>query len=114
MRSRKGKTVVMAPFPGSPAYKAGIRPGDVILMVNDKSTDGLTTTEVADLLKGPRGTQVKIVVAREGSRRTAHLHVIRDEIERNSVPDAFWLKPGIAYVKILSSARTPARSWTTT
>ena len=53
---RNGKTIVIVPFPGSPAYKAGIRPGDAILEVNDKRTDNLSTTEVADLLKGPRGT----------------------------------------------------------
>ena len=46
--NRNGKTIVMAPFPGSPAYKAGLRPGDVILEVNDKKTDNLSTTEVAD------------------------------------------------------------------
>src|SRR5260370_34046363 len=60
-----GKTAVKAPFPGSPAYKVGIRPGDILVAVNDKSTEGLNTTEIADLLKGPRGTQVKIVVSRE-------------------------------------------------
>src|SRR5664279_2888877 len=61
-----GKTAVKAPFPGSPAYKVGIRPGDVLVSVNDKSAEGLNTTEIADLLKGPRGTPVKIVISREG------------------------------------------------
>src|SRR2546425_1050058 len=47
---RENHTVVMAPYVGAPAYNAGIRPGDVIVKVDDKSTDGLTTSEVADLL----------------------------------------------------------------
>lgn len=97
-----GKTAVKAPFPGSPAYKAGIRPGDIIVSVNDKSTDGLNTTEIADLLKGDRGTQVKIVISREGSQANLVFNVVRDEISRKSVTDAFWVKPGIAYIKILS------------
>jgi len=49
---RNGKTIVIAPFGGSPAYRAGLRPGDVILEVNDKHTDALSTQEIADLLKG--------------------------------------------------------------
>jgi len=63
---RENHTVVMAPYVGAPAYNAGIRPGDVIVKVDDKSTDGLGTPEVADLLKGPKGTVVKITVSREG------------------------------------------------
>ncbi len=98
---RNGKTVIIAPFPGSPAYKAGLRPGDVIVSVNDKSTDGLTTTEVADMLKGPRGTPVRIAVSREGAKENVVFTVVRDEIDRKSVPDAIWVKPGIAYIKIL-------------
>ena len=97
---RNKKTIVISPFTGSPAYKAGIRPGDVILTVNDKSTENLNTTEVADLLKGPRGTQVQIVIAREGSDKQITFNVIRDEISRKSVPDAVWLKPGVAYMNI--------------
>jgi len=91
---------VMAPFPGKPAYKAGLRPGDIIVIVNDKPTDNLTTTEIADLLKGPRGTQVQIVVSREGTDKPITFNVTRDEINRRSVSEAIWVRTGIAYVKI--------------
>jgi carboxyl-terminal processing protease len=99
---RNGKTIVIAPFGGSPAYKAGIRPGDAIIMVNDKKTDGLTTTEIVDILKGPRGTKVQIMMAREGVDKPITFNIIRDEIPRLSVPEAFWLRPGIAYLDISS------------
>src|SRR4029077_10576811 len=75
-----GKTAVKAPFPGFPAYKVGLRPGDVIVAVNDKSTEGLNTTEIADMLKGPRGTEVKVVISREGAPDNLVFTVIRDEI----------------------------------
>jgi carboxyl-terminal processing protease len=97
---RDGKTIVIAPFLGSPAYKAGIRPGDLILQVNDKSTENLRTDEVADLLKGPKGTQVQVTIAREGTEKPLVFNITRDEISRKSVKDAFWLKPGIAYLHI--------------
>lgn len=103
---RDRKTIVIAPFTGSPAYKAGIRPGDVILAVNDTATDDLTTTEVADLLKGPRGTEVKILISREGSAEPLTFKVIRDEISRASVQEAFWIKPGIAYLEVDSFNET--------
>jgi carboxyl-terminal processing protease len=106
---RNGKTIVIAPFEGSPAYKAGIRPGDAIIEVNDKKTDGLNTTEVADLLKGPRGTQVQVVIVREGTEKPLTFNITRDEIPRKSVQDAFWLKPGIMYLDIESFNENTSR-----
>ncbi|HKE21380.1 MAG TPA: S41 family peptidase [Bryobacteraceae bacterium] len=100
--SRGSKTVIIAPFPGSPAYRAGLRPGDAIVAVNDKSTEGLNTNEVADLLKGPRNTPVKIAVRREGAADYLTFNVIREDISRKTVQDGFWVKPGIAYIHILS------------
>jgi carboxyl-terminal processing protease len=106
---RNGKTIVIAPFTGSPAYKAGLRPGDVILFVNDKATENLTTTEVADLLKGPRGTPVQVVAAREGLDKPLTFNIVRDEIPRKSVQDAFWLQPGIAYLDVESFNENTSR-----
>jgi carboxyl-terminal processing protease len=97
---RNNKTVVIAPFPGSPAYRVGIRPGDVLVSINDKPTDNLNTTEIADLLKGPRDTAVKIVVSREGAPDFLPFTITREEINRKSVPDAFLLEQGIGYIKI--------------
>jgi carboxyl-terminal processing protease len=97
---RNNKTVVIAPFPGSPAYRVGIRPGDVLVTINDKSTDNLNTTEIADLLKGPRDTAVKIVVSREGAPDYLTFTITREEINRKSVPDGFMLGQGIGYIKI--------------
>jgi carboxyl-terminal processing protease len=97
---RENHTVVMAPYVGAPAYNAGLRPGDVILKVDDKSTEGLGTPEVADMLKGPKGTVVKIVVSREGYAENLTFTVTRDEIPRHSVDIAFLLKPGIGYIRL--------------
>ena len=97
---RDGHTVVLAPFVGSPAYKAGIRPGDIIAKVDDKPTDGLTTAEVADLLKGPKGTIVRITVTREGYSEPIVFTVTRDEIPRHAVDMAVQLRAGIGYVKV--------------
>ena len=108
---RNGKTIVVAPFVGSPAYKAGLRPGDVIVMVNDKSTEGLDSTKVADLLKGPKGTPVQIKVAREGADKPIVFDIIRDEISRKSVPEAFLLKPGYGYIKIEQFNETTGREF---
>src|SRR2546423_1297406 len=97
---RENHTVVMAPYVGAPAYNAGIRPGDVIVKVDEKSTDGLTTSEVADMLKGPKGTVVKITVSREGYAEQLVFTVTRDEIPRHSVDITFMLKPGVGYIRL--------------
>jgi carboxyl-terminal processing protease len=106
---RGGKTIVIAPFGGSPAYRAGIHPGDVILEVNDHKTDKLNTTEIADLLRGPRGTKVQVKVGREGVDQPLTFNLVRDEIPRPSVPLAFFLKPGIAYVTITGFGETTSK-----
>jgi carboxyl-terminal processing protease len=107
--TRNGKTIVSMPFTGSPAYKAGLHPGDVILEVNDKKTDNMNTTEVADLLKGAKGTPVQVKVGRDGAEQPLIFNLVRDEIPRYSVPDGFWIRPGIAYLKIDQFTETTSK-----
>lgn len=94
--------VVIAPTPGAPAYKAGLRPGDVLLEVNDKKCEGLSTSDVANILRGPRGTKVTIKVAREGVEKPIGFEVMRDEIPKKTVHEGHFVKPGIAYIDVES------------
>ncbi len=103
------KVVVVAPFEGTPSYKAGIRPGDVILEINGKSTAKMTSTDVANTLKGPKGTPVEMSLGREGTPKPLVFHLIRDEIPRNSVDLAFDVRPGIAYIHITNFQETTGR-----
>jgi carboxyl-terminal processing protease len=100
IQQRDNLTVVLAPFVGSPAYKAGIRPGDVIQKVDGKSCEGLTSTEIADMLKGAKGTVVHISLGREGWDKPIEVTVTRDEIPRPGVEYFTMVKPGIGYVRV--------------
>ena len=103
---RDNKVIVIAPFVGMPAYRAGIRPGDVIVAVNGKPTDNMTTSEVADLLRGPKGSRVKITVLRDGADKPMEFNVVRDEIPRYSVDVKLMIRPGIGYMHITNFQET--------
>jgi len=97
---RNNKVIVIFPFVGTPAYKAGIHPGDVIIAVDGKSTENMSTGDVADMLKGPKGTTVHITIAREGVDKPMEFTLIRDEIPRYSVDVHFLIRPGIGYMHV--------------
>ncbi len=99
-QSPSGQTMVQYPFVDSPAYKAGIRPGDLILKVDGKLCTGLTTTEVANLLRGAKGTPVTISLGREGWAKPIDVTVVRAEIPRPAVEYATMVRPGIGYIRV--------------
>ena len=98
-----------ASFTGTPAYKAGIHPGDVIIAVDGKSTENMSTGDVADMLKGPKGTTVHISIAREGVEKPMEFTLVRDEIPRYSVDVHFLIKPGVGYMHVNGFNETTER-----
>ncbi len=109
IQPQNSKIVVVAPMEGTPAYRAGIRPGDVILSVDGKSTENMDSAAVASLLKGPRGTHVSVTMGREGSSKPLVFDLMRDEIPQYSVDSAFMIKPGIGYIHITNEMETTSR-----
>ena len=106
---RGGKTIVVASFTGSPAYHAGLRPGDIIAQVDDTPTDNLSTGEVVKLLKGPKGATVRIRVLREGTPTPLEFVITRAEISRPSIEHAFEIRPSIGFIRIASFSGTTSR-----
>jgi carboxyl-terminal processing protease len=95
------KTIAMEPFPGSPAWRADLRRGDVIVAVDGKDVTHKLSNDVADLLRGPHGTQVRVTVMRDGATDPVTVSITRGDIE-TSLVDAFWYAPGVAYLKVTS------------
>jgi carboxyl-terminal processing protease len=95
----QGNVVVFRPFPNSPAWNGGLRRGDLIVAVDGHPTSGLDTGDVANMLRGPRATQVSVTIHRQGGNTPVTVSLTRDAIQTSYV-DAFWVKPGIAYLGI--------------
>src|SRR5262249_21897866 len=99
IQKRMGKIRVIAPREGTPAYKMGVRAGDIIIAIEDEEIkEDVSTDEVVRKLRGPKGTQVTISIRRTGIDEPIRMTITRAEIPTLSVPYAFMLTPDTAYV----------------
>ncbi|MSU45062.1 MAG: S41 family peptidase [Candidatus Zambryskibacteria bacterium] len=83
--TKEGILTVIAPLKGTPAYKAGMKPLDKILKIDDTATAGLSTEEAIKIIRGKKGTPVKFIVVREGNKEPLEITVIRDVINMPTV-----------------------------
>lgn len=84
---RDGQPVITQPIEGSPAEKAGILPGDLIIRVDGNDVRGVTIDELQSLVRGPRNTSVVLTIQHVGEASTVDITVVRDEI---NVPSVSW------------------------
>ena len=100
--------MVINTVPKGPSEKVGIKAGDRIVKVNDSIVAGIgiNSNDVIKLLKGKRGTKVKVGIKRKGIKDIISFDIIRDKIPLESVDVAYMLTPDIGYIKINKFART--------
>lgn len=103
--------VISEPYKGFPAYRAGLKAGDVIIKIDGKSIKGKNTQEVSDFLKGQAGTTVKIAVKRPGADKTIEKEVIRENVKIDEVPYYGMLDNQVGYIKLVSFTQTAAKSF---
>ena len=91
---------IVSPLEGTPASKAGIEPGDRIIKIEGKSTQGITLTEAMEKLRGEPGTQVKITIQREGEKKYLDFNLTRTIIKFPNIMQRM-LPNDIGYIKIM-------------
>jgi len=90
--------VVIAPIAGSPAEKAGIRPGDKVLEIDGVSTEGMSLVEAVVIIRGPQGAPVRLLVLHQDETEPVEIEIVRAEIELPSV--RYEMREDIAYINI--------------
>jgi carboxyl-terminal processing protease len=99
--AEEGLIKVIAPIDDTPAFRAGIRPGDLITRIDDKPVNGMTPDQASTLMRGNPGTKVTLTLYRKSEDRTFPLTVTRAIIKLQSVKTGV-PAPGYAYVRITS------------
>jgi carboxyl-terminal processing protease len=104
-----GDITVMSIFEGSPAYKKGLRRGDILAKVGDLDMKGWTTDQAVKKLKGPKGTLVNVSIKRRGYDGLINMDVVRDEVNITTVQAAFMIDKETGYVKLDQFTETSDR-----
>ena len=103
-----GNITVVSPFENTPAHRLGIRAGDVITRIEGEDARGMSIDDAVKRLRGPKGTPVRITIARQGYDAPLDFTVIRDEIPLHSVPYYFMATERTGYVRLIDFNETTA------
>ena len=96
-----GVLTVVSPIEDTPAFKAGLKPGDKIIKIDGESTKNITLLKAVKMMRGPKGSKVTITILREGSKKFKDYPITRDIIHVHSVKKQV-VEPGYVFVKIVN------------
>ena len=108
IQKQDDRLVVVGVVESGPAWRLGVLTGDIIATIDGESTKPISSFEAMQRLRGQKGTPVTVTIVRDGLDKPFELTVIREEIPLLSVPYAFLLDDGVAYVYIRNFAETTA------
>jgi carboxyl-terminal processing protease len=94
-----GFVKVISPMDGTPAAKAGVQAGDLIIKLGGKSVKGMALSDAVDLMRGPKGSEIVLTIIRDGLDQPFDLPLVRDIIKVASVRSRV-LEPGYSYLRI--------------
>lgn len=97
---KDGVLTVISPIDGTPAYKAGIKPGDVILRVDGNSTIGMTIDDAVSKMRGKPKTPIKLTIVRKGEKKPLEFNILRDIIKVDSVVAKLIKDDNILYLRV--------------
>ena len=103
-----GFVKVISPIDDTPAFRAGLEAGDLIIRLDDKSVKGMTLNDVVKIMRGDPGTDIKLTVIREGADKPLPFTVTRDIISVQSVKSRI-LEPDYGYIRISNFQSKTAR-----
>lgn len=113
IQEKDGHILIVSPIKRSPAEKAGLKPNDMILAVDGKSLQGMSSTQAVTLIRGKKGTKVELTIQRAGSDTPVKTSIVRDTIPIETVYGEM-VGDGIAKVQITSFSTNTSKELVTT
>lgn len=109
---KNDQIIVVAPLKGTPAERAGLKPKDAILKIDDASTAEMSLEQAVSLIKGPRGSKVRLSIGREGVDAAFDVTITRAHIEI-PIAEGKVLEPGVGYVSLSTFTDTAPEKFRT-
>lgn len=107
--TRNGQIMITEPYEDSPAHKAGLEAGDVIISVEDQRAEGKSTSELSSMLKGESGTEVKLTVYRAATDEEIQATIVRQKIKLDDVPYYGMIDDEVGYINLRGFTQTASR-----